>query len=366
MTRKKQNGKQPFLINVLSDAAGSPLRMTQKADFLCIMPPQINAIVDDPVVRTHWHVVGKSVEFCSSQLHPRVLLGEDLVLWRADGRLLAWQDLCIHRGIKLSLGRIREDCAIQCAYHGWTYNSEGKCNHIPAHPDLEPPAKARVKTFHVEEHGGLVWVNLAKEPPPFTGLAEFSDPAFRKVLSGPYDVAAGATRVIENFLDVAHLPFVHEGLLGVSSRAEIEDYTVDRTGDGLIARNIRIFQPNPDGLNHGAQVSYDYGVVAPFAVFLRKHVGDHLLTIFFSVTPRSPLASCGWCLIMMNYGHDVPESEIAGFQDAIFEQDRQMVESQRPERLPLDLSAELHLRSDRLAIAYRQYLREKGLQFGCE
>ena len=49
---------------------------------------------------------------------------------------------------------------------------------------------------------------------------------------------------------------------------------------------------------------------------------------------------------------------------AIFEQDRAIVESQRPELLPLDLQAELHLRSDRVAIAYRTWLRQLGLRFG--
>ncbi|HYX49579.1 MAG TPA: hypothetical protein VE843_07540, partial [Ktedonobacteraceae bacterium] len=45
-------------------------------------------------------------------------------------------------------------------------------------------------------------------------------------------------------------------------------------------------------------------------------------------------------------------------------QDVPIVESQRPELLPLDLQAELHLRSDRTAIAYRKWLKELGLTFG--
>lgn len=40
------------------------------------------------------------------------------------------------------------------------------------------------------------------------------------------------------------------------------------------------------------------------------------------------------------------------------------IESQRPELLPLDLQAELHLRSDRTAIAYRRWLRELGVRTG--
>jgi phenylpropionate dioxygenase-like ring-hydroxylating dioxygenase large terminal subunit len=66
----------------------------------------------------------------------------------------------------------------------------------------------------------------------------------------------------------------------------------------------------------------------------------------------------------MNYGHDVPEEELRAFQDEIVSQDVPIVESQRPELLPLDLQAELHLRSDRTAIAYRKWLKELGLTFG--
>ncbi|MFN8443258.1 MAG: hypothetical protein U0175_20955 [Caldilineaceae bacterium] len=49
---------------------------------------------------------------------------------------------------------------------------------------------------------------------------------------------------------------------------------------------------------------------------------------------------------------------------AIFEEDRLVGEEQRPELLPLDLQAELHLRSDRMAIGYRKWLRQLGLSFG--
>ncbi|MGH7763637.1 MAG: aromatic ring-hydroxylating dioxygenase subunit alpha, partial [Candidatus Dormibacteraceae bacterium] len=52
------------------------------------------------------------------------------------------------------------------------------------------------------------------------------------------------------------------------------------------------------------------------------------------------------------------------FQDRIFAQDLPILESQRPELLPLDLQAELHLRSDRTAIAYRRWLKQLGVRTG--
>ena len=53
-----------------------------------------------------------------------------------------------------------------------------------------------------------------------------------------------------------------------------------------------------------------------------------------------------------------------GFDDEMIAQDIPVVESQRPELLPLDLQAELYLRSDRAAIAYRKWLRQIGLKYG--
>jgi phenylpropionate dioxygenase-like ring-hydroxylating dioxygenase large terminal subunit len=69
-------------------------------------------------------------------------------------------------------------------------------------------------------------------------------------------------------------------------------------------------------------------------------------------------------VMALNYGQEIPDEELIAFQDRVTEQDRAIVESQRPELLPLDLQAELHLRSDRMAIAYRKWLREIGFSYG--
>src|SRR5437879_7579159 len=83
--------------------------------------------------------------------------------------------------------------------------------------------------------------------------------------------------------------------------------------------------------------------------------------MLLSVTPHDPVDSSAWMWMAMDYE---PTSEMVDFQDRIFAQDRPILESQRPELLPLDLQAELHLRSDRTAIAYRRWLRELGVRTG--
>jgi phenylpropionate dioxygenase-like ring-hydroxylating dioxygenase large terminal subunit len=74
--------------------------------------------------------------------------------------------------------------------------------------------------------------------------------------------------------------------------------------------------------------------------------------------------SAAWMILALNYSPDTSDEQLRSFQDTVSGQDIPIVESQRPELLPLDLQAELHLRSDRTAIAYRQWLTKIGLKYG--
>lgn len=320
-------------------------------------------MIDDPVLVHDWHVVARSEDVPEGGVRRVRLLGEDLVLWRAEGTVQAWQDLCVHRGARLSLGRVTGGL-LMCPYHGWTYEKSGRCVRIPAHPDQTPPARARVTTYRAVERYGWIWVCLGepiRDVPPF---AEWDDPAFRKVHCGPYPYQASGPRAIENFLDVAHFPYVHEGLLGDPRYPEIEDYEVETGPEGIEAKDIRVWQPDPDGTGRGAHVTYTYRVYRPLVAYFVKTSGGPAFSILFAVTPVEPARCIGWMILAMNYGFEVPEDQIRSFEDRIVAQDVPVVESQRPELLPLDLAAELHLRSDRTAIAYRRWLRELGLRFG--
>ena len=81
------------------------------------------------------------------------------------------------------------------------------------------------------------------------------------------------------------------------------------------------------------------------------------------VTPIEEVRSLMWMWMVMTQD-DSTEESLRAFQDEIAYQDLPIVQSQRPELLPLDLQAELHLRSDKTAIAYRRWLNELGLSFG--
>jgi phenylpropionate dioxygenase-like ring-hydroxylating dioxygenase large terminal subunit len=85
--------------------------------------------------------------------------------------------------------------------------------------------------------------------------------------------------------------------------------------------------------------------------------------MYFTITPVTERKSIAWAYVAMDYGEGTDE-QVRQFEDELMVQDARIVESQRPELLPLDLQAELHLRSDRTAIAYRKWLKELGLTFG--
>lgn len=320
-------------------------------------------MIQDPVLHNDWHTVARSAEIGMGEVRPARLLECELVLWRSEDGLHCWQDLCLHRGAKLSGGRVENSC-LSCPYHGWQYDGFGRCVRIPAHPSQPPPARARATVYHVKERYGLVWVcmgNPNQEVPPFD---EWDDASFRKVETGPYLFRAHAPRVIENFLDVGHFPFVHGGFLGDPNHPEIADYDVETTPDGILAKDIRVWQPDPDGTGQSAEVRYTYKVPRPLTAYFLKSHKEQRFSIFSCVTPVSEQESLAWLILALNYAHDTSDEQLRQFQDLVSGQDIPIVESQRPELLPLDLQAELHLRSDRTAIAYRQWLKKLGLKYG--
>lgn len=319
-------------------------------------------MLTDPVLLNDWHVVAYAPDLPEGQPRAVRLLDEDIVLWRVGERVHAWRDLCLHRGTRLSLGSVQGETLV-CAYHGWTYNTEGRCIRFPAHPTQIPPAKAQATVYQAQVKYDWVWVCLGEPERDVPSFSEWDDPGFRKVHCGPYHYRAGGPRAIENFLDVTHFPFVHTGLLGDPQYPEVNDYQVEITPEGVTARDITLWQPDPDGSGKGAHVTYTYKVLRPLTAYFVKSSAGPRFAMYFTVTPVSEDASIAWSYVGLDYGEQTDE-EIRAFEDKITWQDIPVVESQRPELLPLDLQMELHLRSDRTAVAYRTWLRQLGLSFG--
>ena len=188
-------------------------------------------MIDDPVLRNDWHPLARSDSLGEGQVMGARLLGQDVVLWRVNGQVRSWQDLCIHRGTRLSLGRVEQEQLV-CPYHGWSYNAAGQCTHIPAHPGQNPPTKAVVEVYQACEKYGLTWVSLGRpqhDVPPFP---EWTNPGFRKIFCGPYEVNASGPRIIENFLDVGHFPLCMKGFWGLRNapKSRITSSKLSRRG----------------------------------------------------------------------------------------------------------------------------------------
>jgi phenylpropionate dioxygenase-like ring-hydroxylating dioxygenase large terminal subunit len=302
------------------------------------------------------------------------------VLWRdAQGAVRAWADKCPHRGAKLSLGRVQTNAqggsTLECAYHGWQFDGTGHCALVPALPQFVSPPAHCARTFRAHEAYGLVWVQLDVAQTSLPAFAADADAQLRKVHCGPYDVTTSAPRVVENFLDMAHFGFVHEGYLGARDTTAQADYTVERTTHGIRATGCRAWQPQSHvHASQGSEVSYTYEVVSPYCAQLVKvpDVRSVMKTgkavewresIALWVRPTSPETSCVW-FTMAVADFDTAELELQKFQDTIFMQDKPILESQSPARLPLDLRAELHTTADKASSAYRRYLQDSGITFG--
>ena len=124
-----------------------------------------------------WYPIASSEDLPFRHVYQGQLLGRELAVWRADdGNVNVWENRCLHRGVRLSIG-INEGGELKCQYHGWRYaNRSAGCTYIPAHPADAPARRIQNRTYPVREAYGLVWSAANDELPfaPFPG-AETGD-----------------------------------------------------------------------------------------------------------------------------------------------------------------------------------------------
>jgi phenylpropionate dioxygenase-like ring-hydroxylating dioxygenase large terminal subunit len=75
----------------------------------------------------------------------------------SDGRLRAVENRCAHRHIKLSLGEVT-GCTLTCAYHGWSYDEQGRLVEIPHEMFGRPFPNVRIRSYPVQSRYGLIWL----------------------------------------------------------------------------------------------------------------------------------------------------------------------------------------------------------------
>jgi phenylpropionate dioxygenase-like ring-hydroxylating dioxygenase large terminal subunit len=325
--------------------------------------------VDDPILR-EWFPVAASADVGPGTWHPFELLDDRYVLVSSKaGDVIVARDTCPHRGARLTLGSF-DGSTIQCAYHGWCFDGAGRCVLRPAHPSQTPPDFARLHTVSCVEAFGLWWACVGGEPRPLPSYPAYDAYVGRTVVLGPKVLRSSGPRIVENFLDMAHFPFVHAGILGQVPHCEVRDYDVAVVGGELRATGCVFWQPSPaPTATSGGDVAYQYGVSHPYAASLSKLPSEHdggrkgAFSLLLVASPMTELACRVWMLTTVEDA-DADPAAFNAFNAVIFDQDITIVESQRPQRLPLDNRAELHQRADKTSLAYRKWLVARGVRYG--
>jgi phenylpropionate dioxygenase-like ring-hydroxylating dioxygenase large terminal subunit len=298
------------------------------------------------------------------------LLGEQLVLVRMAGEIRCFADRCAHRGAALSLGWLEDD-QIRCRYHGWTYGPDGSCTAIPARFGTVVPGRARLHSYLADERYGIVWVCLMPEPAlPLPEFPEFGSPGYRVTMGPVYEWKSSAHRRVENFVDFAHFAWVHDGVLGSHENPEVEDHDVWRDGPALrftrqVAEPVSGFTKLAADAEGWVDVAYDYALTLPLTVHFTRTTrpGGDCYVLMMSASPMGPKTTRSFWALARNYALEEADEEFVRFERLVQEQDRPVVESQRPELLPFDLSAELHIRGvDKVSVEYRRWLVELAKQ----
>lgn len=219
----------------------------------------------------------------------------------------------------------------------------------------------------VRESFGFVWTSLGSPPETLFDIPEFREPDRWYENSGSFGVHTSAGRVVENFLDLAHFPFVHEGYLGEQPYTEVKEYSVGTDNGEIWATGCEFYQPIAAVSATGGQVTkYSYRLAHPFCPLLYKTSPldpERFDVIGIFVQPMTEVQTCAHqFLCLLDETND--DATIKRFQAIIFSQDKPILENQVPKRLPLEPRAETPIRADKTSIQYRRWLTELGVSYG--
>lgn len=183
--------------------------------------------------RHYWYIACQSHELKPGQVIQREILNEWIALFRnAKGRPVALQDRCPHRNYKLSRGRVYNG-QLQCTYHGWIFDDQGQVVAIPSESPSFKPLKSRcAHRFDVLEQDDLIYVRLESHPdiqdPPLR-MPHYKEKGYRT--QRLFNVFRNnVTNCAENYVDVPHTVFVHNGIFRVSRNEKIAATVLRKEG----------------------------------------------------------------------------------------------------------------------------------------
>jgi len=184
-------------------------------------------------LRNRWYVGAIAAEICGTPL-ARTILDEPVVFFRdSTGAAVALEDRCVHRQAPLSLGEVKGD-VLQCAYHGLCFDRTGECVRVPSQKKIPPGA--RVKSYPVVERYGFVFIwpgepGLAAATPPYA--FGWEDSAATRMMHLRLHAKFDYRLLIDNLMDVTHLPFAHKTTIGTAAIAEDFTARTERFDDGV-------------------------------------------------------------------------------------------------------------------------------------
>lgn len=160
-----------------------------------------------------WYIAAAARELRRRPIR-REVEGETLVLFRdASGTPHALTDVCAHRGMALSRGKV-VGAWVQCPYHGWQYDGQAPVTHVPALCDEDDlPQPKTVRRFPAVEQDEQIWLWIGTDEPDSTPptFPHYGERGWRTFFMQTR-FAAPADACLENVLDVPHTLLVHPGL----------------------------------------------------------------------------------------------------------------------------------------------------------
>ena len=237
-----------------------------------------------------WYPVTTSSSLAVGRMHSQEMLGLPILVCRdRQGQVAAMRNICPHRGMPLSFGHFDGE-RVECPYHGWQFDTAGRCRHIPALIDGSPlqPSKIGITSYPCQDRDGYVWVFLsdpqqANQPMPELPRLPLPSTPYRMVqISTILDCTIDDG--IVGLMDPAHGPFVHQSSWW-RTKASMHD-------------KAKTFEPIPNGFR---MVPHAPSKNSGPLKFLNIFYGGPLTTTIDFVLPnqRFELIQCGSMFISM-------------------------------------------------------------------
>ena len=190
-------------------------------------------VTKQPIFKKFWYPVAPISLLKQQGPLAFKLLETDIVIWQTDqGGLSALRDRCCHRSARLSKGKIVAHC-LECPYHGWRYNVNGKVTLIPQLPNHNPSEHHCVQSYAIKEAYGYAWVALEDPICEIPTIDEIAHSSYTLIHEFYEKWNCAGLRVMENELDLAHPSFVHKKTFGHEDIFIPDQFAIEEFEGGL-------------------------------------------------------------------------------------------------------------------------------------